>query len=162
MMPKSEARKIIRAAILLAAASIGLNGCSYATSPATGRQFMTSMSESDEAKLGAEEHPKILDEFGGAYSETPNLNAYVNQIGQLVAQNAERKDVKYTFTVLNSEEINAFALPGGYVYITRGLLILGSNEAEIAGVLGHEIGHVNARHTAERAGKQQTTQILGA
>src|SRR6185295_2058535 len=101
-------------------------------------------------------------EFGGQYSEKPNLGGYVSQVGQFVAKNAERKDVQYTFTVLNSDEINAFALPGGYVYITRGLLALANNEAEIAGVLGHEIGHVNARHTAERAGKQQTTQILGA
>src|SRR6201999_4083362 len=102
----------------------------------------------------------ILEEFGGAYSEKPNINAYVSEIGNKVAQNAERKDVSYTFTVLNSEEINAFALPGGYVYVTRGLVSLANNEAELAGVLGHEIGHVNARHTAERAGQQQKTSIL--
>jgi predicted Zn-dependent protease len=157
-----EPRKLIPAALVLAVASIGLAGCMSATSPATGRQFYTNMSESDEAQTGAEEHPKILAEFGGAYSEKPNLNAYVTQLGQTVAQNAERKDVKYTFTVLNTEDINAFALPGGYVYITRGLLTLANNEAEIAGVLGHEIGHVNARHTAERAGQQQNAQIGAA
>ena len=154
--------KIVTAAALLAATAIGLAGCSYATSPATGRQFLTPVSESQESQIGAEEHPKILAEFGGQYSEKPGLTTYVTQIGQGVAKNAERKDVKYTFTVLNSDEINAFALPGGYVYITRGLLSLANNEAEIAGVLGHEIGHVNARHTAERAGKQQTAQVLGA
>ena len=162
MTRHSESRKILSAAVALAAAAVTLAGCASQTSPATGRQFYSSMDTQDEASLGAEEHPKILAEFGGEYSEKPNLKAYVNQVGQFVAQNAERKDVKYTFTVLNSDEINAFALPGGYVYITRGLLTLGNNEAEIAGVLGHEIGHVNARHTAERAGKQQTTQILGA
>src|SRR6185369_6598048 len=96
------------------------------------------------------------------YQEIPNLNAYVNRIGQAVALNAERKDVKYTFTVLDSEDINAFALPGGYVYITRGLLGLANNEAEVAGVLGHEIGHVNARHTAERMGQQQKAGIWSA
>ena len=153
-----EARKLLSAVLLLATASVSLAGCMSATSPATGRQFYTNINESQESQIGAEEHPKILAEFGGAYSEKPNLNAYVTQLGQSVAQNAERKDVEYTFTVLNTEDINAFALPGGYVYITRGLLTLANNEAEVAGVLGHEIGHVNARHTAERAGQQQTAQ----
>jgi predicted Zn-dependent protease len=153
-----EPRKLLSAALLLATASVALAGCTSATSPATGRQFYTNISESQENQIGAEEHPKILAEFGGAYDEKPNLNAYVTQLGQSVAQNAERKDVEYTFTVLNTEDINAFALPGGYVYITRGLLTLANNEAEVAGVLGHEIGHVNARHTAERAGQQQTAQ----
>jgi predicted Zn-dependent protease len=148
------------APLLLALAALGLSGCSYATSPATGRQFLSPVSEKQEATMGAEEHPKILAEFGGAYAEKPSINAYVNQIGQQVALNAERKDVTYTFTVLNSDEINAFALPGGYVYVTRGLVALANNEAELAGVLGHEIGHVNARHTAERMGQQQTVSVL--
>jgi predicted Zn-dependent protease len=148
------------APLLLALAALGLTGCSYATSPATGRQFLSPVSEKQEAQIGAEEHPKILAEFGGRYDEKPNINAYVSQVGQAVARNAERKDVTYTFTVLNSDEINAFALPGGYVYVTRGLVALANNEAELAGVLGHEIGHVNARHTAERMGQQQTASIL--
>jgi predicted Zn-dependent protease len=156
MMRHPSPTSLLLAAALASAAT--LTGCSYATSPATGRQFLTPVSEKQENKIGAEEHPKILAEFGGAYSEKPNLNAYVTQVGEFVAQNAERKDVKYTFTVLNSDEVNAFALPGGYVYITRGLLTLANNEAEVAGVLGHEVGHVNARHTAERAGQQQTAQ----
>ena len=160
MIRPSEPRKIFSAALVFAAASVALAGCNYATSPATGRQFLSPVSESQENQIGAEEHPKILAEFGGAYTEKPNLNAYVNQLGQTVAANTERKDVKYTFTVLNSEEINAFALPGGYVYITRGLLTLANNEAEVAGVLGHEVGHVTARHTAERMGKQQQASIL--
>jgi len=147
---------------LLLAAALGLSACANQTSPATGRQFYSNVSASDEAQIGAEEHPKILAEFGGAYSEKPNLNTYVSQIGQSVSQHAERKDVTYTFTLLNSDEINAFALPGGYVYVTRGLVALANNEAELAGVLGHEIGHVNARHTAERVGQQQKASILSA
>ena len=148
------------ATVALATLAALLSGCQ--TSPATGRQFFSSMSSSEETSLGKEEHPKILEEFGGAYAEKPALNAYVNQVGQFVAQHAERKDVKYTFTLLDTEEINAFALPGGYVYVTRGLLTLANNEAELAGVLGHEVGHINARHTAERAGQAQTAQVLGA
>jgi predicted Zn-dependent protease len=164
MNRKPEPRTILSAAVLLASVAVTLSGCSYATSPATGKQFLSPISESQESQIGAEEHPKILAEFGGAYSEKANLNAYVNQLGQAVAANAERKDVKYTFTLLNSDEINAFALPGGYVYITRGLLSLANNEAEVAGVLGHEVGHITARHTAARAGQAQGAQygVLGA
>jgi predicted Zn-dependent protease len=151
-------RTILPGALLLGAAAT-LAGCASQTSPATGRQFYSSMDTQQEARLGAEEHPKILAEFGGVYDEKPNLNAYVTQLGNAVAKNAERNDVEYTFTVLNTEQINAFALPGGYVYITRGLLTLANNEAEVAGVLGHEIGHVNARHTAEREGQAQKAQV---
>ncbi len=141
-----------------------LSACSTATSPATGRSFSTNISPQQEAALGQQEHPKILAEFGGAYTAQPALTAYITGIGQSVAATAERKDVTYTFTVLDTPDVNAFAVPGGYVYITRGLLALANNEAEVAGVLGHEIGHINARHTAERMGQQQQAQweVLGA
>lgn len=152
-------RKLILPALLLAGTTFLVSGCMQATSPATGRTFSTNISEADENKLGAQEHPKILAEFGGAYAEKPALNTYIDSVGQFVAATSERKDVKYTFTVLDSADINAFALPGGYIYITRGLLALAVNEAEVAGVLGHEVGHVTARHTAERMGQQQKAQI---
>lgn len=141
-----------------------LTGCATATSPATGRSFSTNVTPQQEAQMGREEHPKILAEFGGAYTEKPALTSYVSSIGQTVSATAERKDVSYTFTVLDTPDVNAFAVPGGYIYITRGLLTLADNEAEVAGVLGHEIGHINARHTAERMGQQQQAQweVLGA
>ena len=151
-----------RGLVLLTAALGALaSGCSTATSPATGRTFSTPISESQEAQLGKEEHPKILEEFGGAYAEKPELTKYVSSVGQFIAATSERKDVTYTFTVLNTPDVNAFAVPGGYIYTTRGLLALANSEAELAGVLGHETGHINARHTAERAGQQQTASILG-
>jgi predicted Zn-dependent protease len=136
-------------------------GCATGTSPATGRTFSTPISEQEEAQLGREEHPKILQEFGGEYKEKPELTAYVSSVGQFIAATSERKDVKYTFTVLNTPDVNAFAVPGGYIYTTRGLLALANNEAELASVLGHETGHITARHTAERAGQQQQASILG-
>jgi predicted Zn-dependent protease len=151
--------KHVLPALLLAATALLVSGCMQATSPATGRTFSTPISEAQESELGAKEHPKILKEFGGAYAEKPALNAYIDSVGQFVAATSERQDVKYTFTVLDSADINAFALPGGYIYITRGLLALAVNEAEVAGVLGHEVGHVTARHTAERMGQQQKAQI---
>lgn len=146
-------------ALALAAIAALVSGCMQATSPATGRTFSTPVSVEQEAQIGADEHPKILAEFGGAYTELPALNRYVDSVGQFVAATSERPEVKYTFTLLNSSDINAFALPGGFIYITRGLLALAVNEAEMAGVLGHEVGHVTARHTAERLGKAQQAQV---
>ena len=147
-------------AIATAAALTALTaGCSTGTSPATGRTFSTPISEQQEASLGREEHPKIIAEFGGEYKEKPELTKYVSSVGQFIAATSERKDVTYTFTVLNTPDVNAFAVPGGYIYTTRGLLALANSEAELASVLGHETGHITARHTAERAGKAQTAQI---
>jgi predicted Zn-dependent protease len=151
---------------LLAAAvgAVAASGCATGTSPATGRTFSTPISEQQEASLGRKEHPKILEEFGGEYKEKPDLTAYVSSVGQFIAATSERRDVTYTFTVLNTPDVNAFAVPGGYIYTTRGLLALANNEAEMASVLGHETGHITARHTAERAGQAQQTQfgVLGA
>lgn len=151
-------------ALVTIAAGVLAGGCATATSPATGRTFSTPISEQQEAALGREEHPKILKEFGGEYKEKPDLNTYVASVGQFVAATSERKDVQYNFTVLNTPDVNAFAVPGGYIYITRGLVALADNEAELASVLGHETGHITARHTAERVGQAQQTQIgvLGA
>jgi len=132
------------------AAGLALAGC--AQSPATGRNIFTGgMSPEDEVKLGSEQHPQIVKEFGGVYDD-PELTAYVNSLGQLLAKTSELPDL------LDSPIVNAFALPGGYVYVTRGLLALADNEAELAGVLAHEIGHVTARHSAERYGQS----VLGS
>ena len=144
-----KARLFKRTLPLLAClATITIGACS--TNPATGDQSFTAfMSPEDEKRIGAEQHPQILKEFGGAY-EDPELGAYVATIGARMAAVSDRPDIKYTFTILDSPVVNAFALPGGYVYVSRGLLALADNEAELAGVLGHEIGHVTARHSAER------------
>ena len=138
------------------AAILALAGC--AQSPATGRNIFTGgLSPEDEAQLGREQHPQIVQEFGGVYDD-PELTAYVNSLGRLLAQTSELPDLDWHFTVLDSPIVNAFALPGGYVYVTRGLLALADNEAELAGVLAHEIGHVTARHSAERYGQS----VLGS
>lgn len=132
-------------------------GCSV--NPATGRQSFTGcLSEADERQIGAENHPVILDEFGGEYND-PRLEAYVNGIGQKLAASSDRPNVKYTFTVLDSPVVNAFAVPGGYIYVTRGLVALANNEAELAGVLSHEIGHIAAKHTNERYCRALVAQL---
>lgn len=118
--------------------------------PATGEQSFTAfMSEEKELRLGAEEHPKIIKQSGGVFSPD-KWSPYVREIGRKLASFSERPNLPWTFTVLNDTQVNAFALPGGYVYITRGLLALASDEAEMAGVLSHEIGHIAARHSAQR------------
>ena len=135
-------------ALAIAVGPVALAGCSV--NPATGQQSFTAfMSPQEELRVGAEEHPKLVAQFGGSY-EDPDVAAYVQQVGERIARVTEFPDLPYSFTVLNDENINAFALPGGYIHITRGLLALANNEAEVAAVLAHEVGHVTARHSAER------------
>lgn len=132
-------------------------GCTV--NPATGKQSFTAfMSQADEMRVGQEEHPKIIKAFGGAYNDE-KLSAYVRRVGLSLVAVSEVQGLPYTFTVLNDEKVNAFALPDGYVYITRGLLALAENEAEMAGVLAHEIGHITARHTAQRFSNAQAANI---
>ena len=141
----------------LLAAALGMQACT--TNPATGEQSFTAfMSESDEKKVGAEEHPKILEQFGGTYSDE-ELAAYVREIGRKLVAKSEYADQQFQFFVLNDDIVNAFALPGGYIYISRGLIALCEDEAELAGVIGHEIGHVTARHTAQRYSTAVATNI---
>src|SRR5262245_5076715 len=115
MTSETKAIQTWRHLILVTAAlgALTTSGCgSTATSPATGRTFSTPISTQQEAQMGREEHPKILEEFGGAYSEKPELTTYVQSVGTFIAATSERKDVTYTFTVLNTPDVNAFAVPG--------------------------------------------------
>lgn len=107
------------------------------------------LSPEQEQKLGDQEHPKVMQAYGGAI-ENEALAAYVRSVADKITPSVDRPGQKWTVTTLDSPIVNAFALPGGYIYITRGLLALANSEAELAGVLGHEYGHVIARHTAKR------------
>lgn len=145
------------------AALAGLAGC-VSTNRATGEQTLTGFSSlEDDIALGEKEHPKLVKAFGGEY-ENARLQSYISRLGIELARYAEYQEFKYTFTIVNSPIINAFALPGGFCYVSRGLITLASNEAELAGVISHEIGHVNARHTAQRIAQAQMAQglLLGA
>ena len=143
--------KRITCALVLIVPLFGLSACSV--NPATGQESFTAfMDRADEMKVGAEEHPKILKQHGGAY-QARSLTDYVRRVAITLTRVSETPDFPYTITTLNDQTVNAFALPGGYIYITRGLLALADNEAEMAGVLAHEIGHSVARHTAERYSK---------
>ena len=125
--------------------------------PVTGETERTVMDEAAEVKAGQEAHQQVLQEYGRY--DNAALQNYVNGIGQKLAAQSHRAHLRWTFTVLDSPEINAFALPGGYVYVTRGIMAYMDSEAELAGVLGHEIGHVTARHGAQRATRQQTAGL---
>lgn len=134
--------------IAFIALMLPLSACS--TNPATGQQqFAALMSPQQEASVGATEHQKIMQSMGDRNVPT-ELKAVVAEIGAKLAAHTERPDVQYKFFVLDSPDVNAFALPGGYVYLTRGLLALANSEAEVAAVLAHEIGHITGRHSAER------------
>jgi predicted Zn-dependent protease len=116
------------------------------------------MSQADEIKMGRESAPKFEQQNGGLYPD-PVVQQYVNSVGMRMAEQAGRPDLPWQFRVLNSNQVNAFALPGGYVYLTRGLLFRLRNEAELAGVLGHEAGHVAHRDTAHQIQTAQNTQL---
>ncbi len=150
-------RRAFAAGGLATAGLASLTACSV--NPATGRYTVGSIE--DDVSTGQQQHPRILQAFGGAYND-PALSRYVTEVGQDLVQHTEFPNLRFTFTVLNSPMVNAFAIPGGYVYLTRGLLALASNEAEMAGVIGHEIGHVIARHGAERQTQGVLTQIGAA
>ncbi|WGL18142.1 M48 family metalloprotease [Microbulbifer bruguierae] len=137
------------AAILLATAT----GCAF--NPATNRPDLVLMSEEKEIKIGREMHEKLV-ESTPIYND-PILTAYVEHVGQKVAKASDRPDLTYHFTIIDSQDINAFALPGGYVYINRGLLTYLHSEAEMAAVLAHEVGHITARHAV-----RQKTAATGA
>ncbi|GBD43278.1 Beta-barrel assembly-enhancing protease [bacterium HR40] len=135
-----------------------LAACTPVRNPVTGNLDFTLLDPEEEAKIGREEHSKVLAHYGGAY-EDPRLQAYVREIGERLVAVSELPGASFTFTLLDSPKVNAFALPGGYVYVTRGLLALADDEAELAGVLGHEIGHIAARHVAKRYDRTVHTQI---
>jgi predicted Zn-dependent protease len=139
-----------------------LTACS--TNPATGQRQFNIVSESQEISIGRESHGEIIRQFG-VYNEKPELNRLVERVGRELATKSERPHLPWTFTVLDSPMINAMALPGGYIYITRGMLERINSEDELAGVLGHEIAHVTARHSAQQISRSQLAQfgmLLGA
>lgn len=139
-------------------ACIMATGC--AVNPATGGLDTVLMSEKKEVSIGKENHEKILKSMP-IYND-PEINAYVNAVGQKLAKKGHRSHLEYTFTVIDSPDINAFALPGGYIYINRGLMNYLNSEAQLAAVLGHEIGHVTARHSVRQHSAGTAASIVSA
>jgi predicted Zn-dependent protease len=147
-------RAILRplgAGLLIAAAACAVN-------PATGEREFSLVSESQEIQYGREADPAITAQMGGLYPDSA-LQRYVRDIGLRMAASSERPSLPWSYKLLDDELINAFALPGGFIYVTRGILANMNSEAELAAVLGHETGHVTARHSASQITRQQLAQI---
>ncbi len=146
--------KRLKAVAVLSVTVLFIQGCT--TNPVTGGLHFAK-SESWEISSGKEYHQEILKQYT-IYND-PQLQGYVNSIGQKLAVQSERPNLPWTFTLLDSPQVNAFALPGGYVYVTRGIMAYMTKEAHLAGVIGHEIGHVTAAHGAQRAQQQQIATV---
>src|SRR5208282_5888344 len=154
--PRERPRCLTAAAFAMAIATAGC-----ATNPATGKNMAVGVvSNAGEAETGREQNPAVLEAFGGAF-DAAALQSYVNDVGQKVAAQSERRGIRYTFTILDTPTVNALAIPGGFIYVTRGLLALVNDESELAGVLGHEVGHVAAMHHAQAQARQTAGRIGG-
>ena len=128
-----------------------------ATNPVTGRRQLSLVSEADEIAMGREASQEVEQTLG--LVEDAELQAYVSRIGLAMAKQSERPNLPWKFGVVDDHTPNAFALPGGPIYLTRGMVTLMRSEAEMASVLGHEIGHVTARHSVSQISKQQLAQL---
>ena len=142
-------------ALLVLSLSFILPSC--ATNPVTGKKQLSLISEESEIQMGKEYDPQVVAEFG-IYEDAP-LQQFLTEKGLAMAKISERPNLPWTFRLVDSDVVNAFAVPGGFVYFTRGIMAHFNNEAQFAGVLGHEIGHVTARHTVAQQSKQQVAQI---
>jgi predicted Zn-dependent protease len=132
-----------------------LAGC--ATNPVTGHKQFSLVSPEKELQMGREAYPAVLAEYGIYQDST--VQRYVNGVGQRLAHVSHLPNLEWHFTVIDDPAVNAFAMPGGYIYVTRGILAHLNSEAQLAGVLGHEIGHVTARHSAQQMSQQQIAGI---
>ncbi len=139
--------------VCISASILLTNAC--AVNPVTGKKQIVLMTESQEIAMGADADPQIVAQYG--LYENKILQDFITQKGKEMAAVSHRPELKYEFKIVDSEVLNAFAVPGGYVYFTRGIMAHFNNEAEFAGVLGHEIGHITARHSVS----QQSKAILG-
>ncbi|HSB44248.1 MAG TPA: M48 family metalloprotease, partial [Nitrospira sp.] len=143
--------------LVLASMIVGAgSGC--AVNPVSGRPELTLISAKQEQELGAEEAKKV--EAGMGFADESGFTPYLDQLGQRLAEQSPRKNVTFQFHIVDMAEPNAFALPGGYIYVSRGLLALTNTEGELAGVVGHEIGHVAGRHAVQRISKQAPMAVV--
>lgn len=145
-------------ALLTLVMCLSLAAC--AKNPVTGQDELVLMSEPQEIAMGANYYPQVIQLNHGLTPGDPQLQGYVNHVGRRLARISHRPNLPWQFTVVNSSQVNAFALPGGKISITRGLISKMSSEDELAGVLGHEIGHVTARHAV--AGYTRQILMTGA
>ncbi|MFO7622137.1 MAG: M48 family metalloprotease [Bacteroidales bacterium] len=148
--------KISLRLFLVLTAIIMIDSC--AVNPVTGKKQIMLMSEAQEVQMGAQYDPQVLATFGEYQND--NLRGFLQQKGTEMGLLSHRPKLEYHVKILDSPVINAFAVPGGYIYFTRGILAQLNNEAEIMGILGHEMGHITARHSVSQQSRQQLGQLL--
>src|SRR5437879_7797787 len=154
--PRSAARRLIAPALL----ALWLAGCSSLDRVSTTQVSLPEPPKaSDAAPATQREHQRILAAYGGAYEDSKLEALITHTVDKLVAA-SERPNLKYKVTILNSQAINAFALPDGQLYVTRGLLALANDTSELASVLAHEMGHVIARHAAIREEQLRQAELV--
>ncbi len=139
----------------LVTGAIVISDC--ATNPATGERELILMSVEEEVALGKQTHPQIVNTYG--IYENSQLQSYLRNLGQRLVQVSPRKNIDYTFTLLDHPVVNAFAVPGGYIYMTRGIMAYFNDAAQFTGVLAHEVTHVVARHSAQQYSRAQLAQL---
>ena len=157
LLTRREVLKLIGIGTGAALSPLTITGC--AVDPVTGRQQLMLMSPAEEIALDKQQSPYQFSSDYGTVQD-PVLNTYLDHVGTEVATRSHRPEMPFSFRAVNASYINAYAFPGGSIASTRGILVELENEAELAALFGHEIGHVNARHTAERATKGALAQIL--
>jgi predicted Zn-dependent protease len=154
-MPSRLHRTTSILAASLVAITLACSGC--ATNPATGKRQISLVSTSKEADMGRESDPAVIEQYG-VYGDSA-VGHYVDSVGQRLAAVSHLPTLGWHFRVIDSPVVNAFAIPGGYIYISRGILAYLNSEAQLAGVLGHEIGHVTARHSAQQITRAQIAGV---
>ncbi len=148
---------IIKTVASLIIACLIVWAISCAVNPVTKKREFMLLSEANEIALGRQTDQQILETYG--VYEDPQLLSYITNLGKKMGSLSHRPNLDYQFRILDSPVINAFAVPGGFIYVTRGILSYLNNEAELTGVLGHEIGHVTARHSAQQYSRAQLAQL---
>ncbi len=144
-----------KARLALVAGAVLIGAC--AVNPVTGKRELSLVSESQEIQMGQEGAQSVVNTIG-LYADS-SLQAYINRLGQSMASASERPQLPWSFAVVNDATVNAFALPGGSIFVTRGILAYFNSEAELMSVLGHEIGHVTAKHSVNQISKAQIAQL---
>jgi predicted Zn-dependent protease len=153
--PMIRSTALLHGLLIAGVGATGLTGC--ARNPVTGKSELSLVSESQEIQMG-QQGAKEVEQSIGFYKD-PAVNAYVADIGKRMAANSERPNLPWEFHVVDDPAVNAFAIPGGFIYVTRGLMSTINSEAELASVIGHEVGHVTHRHSVEQISKAQLAQL---
>jgi predicted Zn-dependent protease len=155
-LTRRDTVRLFAASAAASAAAAWLQGC--ATSPVTGENILVGMSESMEREVDRQQSPHQFSADLGAFQD-PAVNAYVTEVGQRLQRVVQRRQMPYSYRVLNANYVNAYTFPAGAMGLTRGIVLSMQDEAELAALLGHELGHVNARHAAQRQGQALVVQV---